>query len=360
MTMIIRTVATCVALIFIVSCKAKKKSVSELSAEQPTVTLGSGPLPPTLQETGLFRDGDLAALSPGLHHYDVRVPLWSDGAHKDRFVFAPTDKAVSFNGTKLAFPTGSVFVKHFKSDNDPGLNVETRVIVLNGDGTWVYGTYLWHEDGSTELLDRARTVKVGGKDYRIPSPKECTTCHRENAEVLGFSLEQLNRDNQIQQLADLKVFSADVQSMLAVKPLADVSDKTLPIAERARTYMHVNCSACHNPDGPKGAHLMDMRLEAEDTHLFSLGKIFPGKPDDSILFQKISADTARMPPVSIRPDPLGLEIFRSYIESLVETPAPVRDDPVQIPEPDPEPVDPADESQNEVQQSGFLSHPSRP
>ncbi|WP_141734479.1 c-type cytochrome domain-containing protein [Oligoflexus tunisiensis] len=351
--MIIRNVATCVALILIVSCKAKKKSVSELDAEQPMVTLGSGPLPPTLMETGLFKDGDLAALSPGLHRYDVRVPLWSDGAQKDRFVFAPTDKAVSFNGTKLDFPTGSVFVKHFKSDNDPGLNVETRVIVLNGDGTWVYGTYLWKEDGSTELLDRARTVQVGGKDYRIPSPKECTTCHRENAEVLGFSLEQLNRDNQIQQLSELKVLGPDVQSMLAVKPLDDVKDKALPINSRARTYMHVNCATCHNPGGPKGANLMDMRLEAVDTHLLSLGKIFPGKPDDSILFQKISADTSRMPPVSIRPDPLALEIFRSYIEGLVETPAPVTDEPVQIPEPQPGRDVPAEESQNdEVQQSG--------
>ena len=78
-------------------------------------------LPTKLSETGLF--ADLSTLTPaGVLPYDVNSPLWSDGAHKKRWVAVPGDGTDSnpsldriyfHRHDKWSFPTGTAFCEAF-------------------------------------------------------------------------------------------------------------------------------------------------------------------------------------------------------------------------------------------------------
>jgi glucose/arabinose dehydrogenase len=110
------------------------------------------PLPTLLSQTGAF--SDLATLTPvpGLVHYEVNSPLWSDGAHKDRWMGIPDGRKIGFatNG-EWTFPAGSVWVKHFElsvNETNPAIRrrLETRLLVRDTNG-YVYGaSYKWRPD----------------------------------------------------------------------------------------------------------------------------------------------------------------------------------------------------------------------
>jgi regulation of enolase protein 1 (concanavalin A-like superfamily) len=112
------------------------------------------PLPALLSQTGAFTD--LATLTPasGLVHYGVNSPLWSDAAHKERWMGVPDGKKIGFatNG-EWTFPAGSVWVKHFElstNENNPGQRrrLETRLLVRDTNN-YVYGaSYRWRPDYS--------------------------------------------------------------------------------------------------------------------------------------------------------------------------------------------------------------------
>ena len=130
---------------------------------------GSPPitLPTTLSATGLF--SSLATLTPttGFVNYSVANPLWSDGAHKDRWFGIPTGQTIGFAPTgEWTFPEGSVWLKHFElSIDDNNLSIhkrlETRVLVRNNEGR-VYGmTYKWRADNSdADLVTGGLTENV--------------------------------------------------------------------------------------------------------------------------------------------------------------------------------------------------------
>ena len=48
-----------------------------------------GALPRLLSQTGAFADAARLAPASALIPYDIRVPFWSDGAEKTRFIFVP-------------------------------------------------------------------------------------------------------------------------------------------------------------------------------------------------------------------------------------------------------------------------------
>ena len=81
--------------------------------------------------------------------YDLNVPFWSDGAHKQRWFSVPDLNAtIGFNReANWALPTGAVWAKHFELELTNGvpefrLRLETRFIVRGGNE--VYGiTYRW-------------------------------------------------------------------------------------------------------------------------------------------------------------------------------------------------------------------------
>ncbi len=112
------------------------------------------PLPPLLSQTGAFTDLVTLTPSSGLVHYEVNSPLWSDGAHKTRWMGVPDGTKIGFAPDgEWTFPAGSVWVKHFElstNENQPDLRrrLETRLLVRDTNN-YVYGaSYKWRPDYS--------------------------------------------------------------------------------------------------------------------------------------------------------------------------------------------------------------------
>ena len=92
-----------------------------------------------------------------------------------------------------------------------------------------------------------------------------------------------------------------------------LSDTNVPIEDRVRSYLDVNCAVCHQSGGPSrenfdarfGAPLkINGELVAGDLGIAGARLIVPGQPDKSILLQRlIRHDTFRMPPTALNDDP---------------------------------------------------------
>ncbi|HUE69855.1 MAG TPA: hypothetical protein VMP01_03115, partial [Pirellulaceae bacterium] len=166
------------------------------------------PLPPTLAATGLFADWRNQVPREQLVHYDVNVPLWSDGAAKERWIAVPRGEGVEFvaNG-KFHYPAGTVFVKHFSLATDERQPerlrpLETRVLVVD-DRHEVYGlTYRWSADGERTrpvTHSEQETIEIVQADgsvrqqvWHYPGRFDCLMCHNDSAGyVLGFVPKQL-------------------------------------------------------------------------------------------------------------------------------------------------------------------------
>jgi mono/diheme cytochrome c family protein len=178
--------------------------------------------------------------------------------------------------------------------------------------------------------------------YQFPGTETCPACHAAApGRVLGPRTEQLNtalryegettpRD-QLAVLAALDLFQMPDGALPA---LPDPADESLPIEQRARSYLHANCAHCHQPGGWSSPDLtMDLRyqLPLADAHIcgempgfFTHGSalIAPGAPEDSaILIRMRELDLDRMPPVATTVvDPLGDEVVSRWISELPRCP----------------------------------------
>ena len=77
--------------------------------------------PTLLSETGLFTLVEGHQTVPGLIPYTVNSPLWSDAAHKERFIALPGDSKIAFTPNRgWNFPDGAVLVKTFSLDLEDG------------------------------------------------------------------------------------------------------------------------------------------------------------------------------------------------------------------------------------------------
>lgn len=312
--------------IFVTCCEVKQEEDESAREIQTAFSTEDGSLPTTLADTKLFIDGDPQRPQRSVFKYQSKHALWSDGAKKSRYIFTPpgtsvTRKADSF---ELDFPVGTILAKHFASPED--LAIETRLMYLNPKGEWLYATYVWNDDGQAELNVRPKTVvDAKGFEWRVPSAQECAMCHgseNNRRRILGFSLRQLDFVNDIQNQIDAlnQVGVLSVDRSLDYEPkLADLTNSEVTIEDRARTYLDVNCSSCHQPHGEAEHVGLDLRLEVslEETGLISEGKIVPGSLSESIVWNIFSkTDGVRMPMLSLRVDPVGLEVLGQWIEQL--------------------------------------------
>ncbi len=170
----------------------------------PTANTASS-FPKRLSETGIFTSTAEHRVQPGLVPYNVNAPLWSDGAHKERFIGLPGDSHIDFtvdNGWNC--PNGTVTVKTF-SLPAAGKNrrIETRLMTRQ-DGEWAGYSYAWNEEQTDATLVEApgadRTFIVGQdaasnrkQTWHFPSRAECMVCHSRAANwLLGVTTAQIN------------------------------------------------------------------------------------------------------------------------------------------------------------------------
>jgi glucose/arabinose dehydrogenase/mono/diheme cytochrome c family protein len=242
------------------------------------------PLPATLADTGAF--SDLAALTPnaGIVPYDINVPFWSDNAIKSRWFSVPnTNLTIGFNPDgNWSFPTGGVanagapgafWVKHFELELTNGVpqsrrRLETRFIIRNTNG--IYGvTYRWETPPTNATLvpegglDEAIVINDGGtlrtQIWHYPSRAECQACHTAvGGFALGFNTPQLNRnvnygagpENQIVAMSSAGYFSASVANVHTLRALAPLTNESVSLEYRVRSFLAANCVQCHQPGGP--------------------------------------------------------------------------------------------------------------
>lgn len=318
-------------------------------------------LPDMLSETGCFEDLVTLAPAPDLIPYRINSPLWTDGLHKERFLVLPPGQTVGFTETGAwDFPVGSVLIKGFVLEAEVGnaqsrRSLETRFMVRGTDG-WEFYSYKWNESGADAVLfegplTEAHEVRNGDSTTRIfyeyPSHDGCVTCHAEVAGiVLGPRTMQLSsevnyeggRQNQLAALAAIGLFREPLprapEDMFA---MVSPADENASLELRARSYLHGNCSHCHQPGGWSSTLInIDLRYELtlEETRICGVpvqhrihiddGEyvIDPGNPDNSNIYGRMTGDgTSKMPPLGRSvPDPLGSEVVRAWIESLTECP----------------------------------------
>jgi putative heme-binding domain-containing protein len=227
--------------------------------------------------------------------------------------------------------------------------VETRLLI-NQHGQWAGYSYGWNERQTDATLVDAKgeQKRFGSQTWRFPSRVECMTCHSRAADfVLGINEMQLNKvhdygptqDHQLRTLQHIGVFTGTLPKA-ATNALPNPYDTAQSLDARARSYLHVNCSVCH-VDAGGGNSKMDLRftVKPERMALFSARPqhdtfgidnamlVFPGDPDRSILYQRLSRrGRGQMPPlVTSVVDERAVALFRDWISEMKSEQAFVRD-----------------------------------
>lgn len=299
--------------------------------------------PTLLSQTGCVDSAHPTLPAAGMIPYGVNLPLWSDGADKERWMALPDGQQLHLaEDGAVVYPVGSVLMKHFSV---AGTRVETRLLMLHEDGNWAGYSYAWNEAGTdAELLPSSSAVEVGGMTWGFPSRSECLRCHTESAgRVLGPRVLQLNGDftypngvtaNQIETLVGVNLLDnppTDIASQPAYPHLDDTDASDAAVADRARAYLAVNCGVCHAPGGTGGGS-MDLRYETPFTAMGicdtpptngDLGvadaRLFaPGAPERSVLSLRMRAtDVTRMPGIGSQVvDEVGVAAIEAWIRGV--------------------------------------------
>ena len=331
----------------------------------------NGALPPRLSETGAFSNTTNRTPSAGLIPYVPNTPLWSDNAVKSRYMAVPANggaispaRQIGFAPTgQWTFPSGTVFVKNFDlvvdatNTNTPLRRLETRLLVRDINGS-VYGvTYKWRPDNSdadllssslTEAILITNATGVVTQNWYYPSPADCLTCHTPVAGyVLGVNSRQLNgnntypatgvTDNQLRTLNRLGLLNPafNESAIAGYEQMSSVTNTSVPLVQRARSYLDANCAQCHQPGGT--GITFDARYDTPLTNQniintpagFSLGYdnakvVAPSDIWRSVLYDRMNVinPTIQMPPLARNlMDTNAVATMAAWINSLGGTPA---------------------------------------
>ncbi|HET9864497.1 MAG TPA: PQQ-dependent sugar dehydrogenase [Steroidobacteraceae bacterium] len=294
-----------------------------------------------LTETGCVNPANATEPAAGLIPYAPNAPFWSDGAMKQRWIGLPDGQNITVNADgDWDFPNGTVLMKNFSLDDRL---VETRLFMRHPDGVWAGYTYEWNAEQTDATLVRGgKKVTIGGHTWIYPSQGQCMQCHTEAA---GFSLgpetkqlafnityPQTGRDaNQLVTHNAIKTVTPPIENPGDQVPYPDPTGTAGTLDERARAYLHTNCSQCHRPEGGTTA-TMDLRYStalaetqacdvapgAGDLDITDARLIAPGDATRSVLIARMSRrDAQGMPPIaSAQVDEEGKALLTEWVNSL--------------------------------------------
>lgn len=316
--------------------------------------------------------------------YDLNTPLFSDYAHKLRTIWMPEGKAANYNAnTVFDFPVGTVITKTFYYQMPAGSSANDGVVLRNADNTvqllntefnlnsvklvetrilvrrvagWVALPYVWNEEQTDAVLKRTGDIKnfelvsvEKGKQpfsYVVPNTNQCAGCHATNSitreiKPIGLKARHLNKTFQYKGGAENQLVRWQVNGMLRGIPERSLipqnalwNDANVALDNRARSYLDINCSHCHNRKG--AANTSGLLLEPESPNGLTLGVcklpiaagtgtgdrkfgIVPGKPDDSIFtYRMASTNPGEMMPElgrSVSHDE-GVALIRQWIAQM--------------------------------------------
>ena len=303
--------------------------------------------PRLLSETGLFTSVKDLQPAAGVLPYDVVVPRWQDGATAQRWIALPESDSIpkETDGRFENYPDGTVFAKHVSMPAPAATRLETQILHFD-NGSWNPYSYLWNDAGTdAELVSAIGANKsvqwpqedgtVSTRTWRASATNECRLCHNAGSHfVLGFTPAQLQK-----QMPGGKNFAGVLREAKAVassggvpanQALVDPHDGSIDLNDRARSYLHANCSMCHHKGGNAIVSFYlrrDMPFDelqtGKGTGIGTFGMqnakiIVPGDPYRSVLMYRMSKlGYSRMPYIGSQVvDSKGVAMIAKWIESL--------------------------------------------
>jgi putative heme-binding domain-containing protein len=319
--------------------------------------------PRKLSETGLFSATPEQTPAPGVLPYEINVAPWEDHATGERFVGIPNRGKLGVHKINnlgfgivrgaWSFPSNSVLAKTISMEMERGNSASRRRLetqILHFDGkNWNPYSYIWNDEqtdaelagseGGNRELEIVDATAPGGKhrhSWHFPSRAECMLCHTTRGGVIyGFTAQQLDRpgDGNADQLAaffKLGLFEHPIKRK-KIKPMPPPHDESADIEQRARAYLHVNCSHCHMRGGG-GTAVFDVRYHISKGKSLLIGTpasqgtfgiadakiVAPGKPFNSTLpYRMAKLGSGRMPHFgSSVVDDQGLRLMFDWIEKM--------------------------------------------
>ena len=312
-----------------------------------------------------FFDGDIKEQNPSLNvlPYEPASSLFTDYAHKKRFIWMPADVKANYvaDNKILDFPVGTVLIKTFYYTTiQPGNTtklIETRLMIRKNDG-WKFYEYIWNDaqtdadllpadefvnGSSQEITFTKPNNEVVTTNYRIPSDGECIACHKINeiATPIGVKPQNLNHNitfsngnkNILQKLVEQGYLTSYPASIVST---IDYNDTSKSLDLRARSYLDINCAHCHQDEArcyyrpvrfPFSESNIDSKvgicLDADEPFSPTLQKIIsPGNFSKSILHYRINSndESDRMPLLgrTIVHDE-GIALIEQWISSMTQT-----------------------------------------
>jgi len=285
-----------------------------------------------LSEYRLFK-GEMARLDPNdrVLPYDLNSALFTDYAHKARFVWMPEGKAAQFSENDvLDFPVGTVLVKNFfyeldERSPDKGRKIiETRLLIRK-EKEWEANTYVWNDAQTEAFLEIAgESVPVSFTNlhgeqltfkYAVPNKNQCKSCHNSGNVLIpiGPKVRNINKlyaygegsQNQLDKWTEMGYLEGYTPSGATPKMAVWDDPNSGNIEARAKAYLEINCGHCHTEKGP--ANTSGLFLTTLNTDLTRWGickspvaagrgsggrsvDIMPGHPDASILLFRMDSD----------------------------------------------------------------------
>jgi hypothetical protein len=294
------------------------------------------PVPDTLAETGLYSDFAARTLAPGVIAFDVRYPLWSDGAEKARYLYVPAGKQIDTTTMDhWTYPVGTKAWKEFRRD---GVLVETRYLEKSGEPPigWKYVAYAWSADGKTAIAVKGGATNALGTPHDIPSQDQCEQCHSGTRDgLIGPGAIQFSRSSGTSPLAELAA-----KGLLSSPPGKEFEVPGTGVVKDALGYLHGNCGYCHSDVGRwAGARKLRLKIRVDDTTPASTATylttinvpmahgdingdpyigVVPGYPEKSHLYDRMQKrDFWAMPPVGSEViDTTGSATIKQWITEL--------------------------------------------
>lgn len=358
--------------------------VSEASV-RPSTTI-NGPVTFDLSQTPFpklsdyhFFDGPLKDQKPGYKviPFEPASTLFTDYAHKKRFVWMPKGTKATYNGDNktLELPIGAVLIKTFYYENVQPSNttriIETRLMIRKATG-WVFAEYVWNDEQTEAFYDmegsftpiswRDENNVIKGTNYKIPSEAQCIVCHKRkelvnNVEVttflpIGIKPQNLNWNynygtttkNQLTMWIQQGYLQNNFSLPSVENTTVNYNDTSKSIELRARSYVDINCSHCHQ-DGRhcdyrsmrfaftetglgngQGKTNMGVCVDTEDMQGFPIDLntiVKPGSIERSMLYYRINTtnEAFRMPlhgRTIIHEE--GVALMTQWINSLQDCP----------------------------------------
>jgi hypothetical protein len=269
----------------------------------------------------------------------LNCPPWLPGVQVQRWFAVPADKALKFSlAEDWQLPEGAVVIHHYRAADAGRKPLETRFLVVGVRSC--YGvSYRWEDGGEdavwVEDLDGMALGDLGFWPLPVPEPYLAFP-GASPAFMPYLSTRQLNRPgpgNPIRVWADeglLEGVPGDT-ALAQMSRMVPYDAGHATVEDRVRSYLDVNCSACHRPGGSsrgkfdarfetalRGAGLIDGVLEAGDLGVAGARIVVPGNPDQSILYRRLAnEDFFRMPPGKYHTNPAPiLSALKEWIAAM--------------------------------------------